>query len=143
MRLVAAVARIGAVTRIGVVALVAGLGWAMAGCGGDRVAPLAGIDGGGLVLVDTVTAAHFSVSVAGGALTLAGMGNSGTASPEVALTDGVTGRRYSLVVTNGALTLVGGSHAELATSQIGLTDTVMAKTYVLAVVGGALTLIPS
>jgi len=127
---------------VATVLLFVGLGWSISGCGRDLILPLTS-SGNGLVLSDSVTAAHFSLSVAGGALTLTGIGSSGTVSPVVGLIDSVTGARYSLVVTSGALTLVPGSGAMVAASQIGLPDTVTAKTYALAVASGALTLAQS
>jgi hypothetical protein len=121
------------------VLLAAGLAWPMTGCGGDStVSGTSGV-GGGLILADTVTGTHFSLSVADGAAELTAIGSSGAAT-EPELIDSATGSLYSLRVTSGALTMVPGSNASVGTKQIGLADTVTAKPYALAVVSGALTM---
>ena len=89
----------------------AGMGWAMGGCGVGSVVAPAGGSGGGLMLADSVTQAHFSLSVMDGAPTLTDMGGAGTVGPSASLIDSVTGAEYGLAVTNGALTLVPGSSA--------------------------------
>jgi hypothetical protein len=123
------------------VVLVAGPAWSMSGCGGSMILPLRAGAGGGLILADSQTNGHFSLGVVNGAPTLAGIGNSGTASAGVGLVDRVTGARYSLGVTNGALTLAPGSSGSAGVEEIGLVDSATAKSYELEVVGGALTLI--
>jgi hypothetical protein len=125
--------------RLAAVVAIAGLGWAMGGCGADSVVARAGGSGGGLMLADSVTQTHFSLSVVDGAPTLTDMGGAGTVEPSASLIDSVTGAEYGLAVTNGALTLVPGSSAG-ATAMLGLADSATAKTYELAVVSGALTL---
>jgi flagellin-like hook-associated protein FlgL len=121
------------------VLLAAGLAWPMTGCGGDStVSGTSGV-GGGLILADTVTGTHFSLSVADGAAELTAIGSSGAAT-EPELMDTATGSLCSLRVTSGALTMITNSSATLGTQQIEFADTVTAKTYTLAVVRGALTL---
>jgi hypothetical protein len=122
-----------------VAAAIAGMGWALLGCGADSVAARAGGSGSGLMLADSVTQTHFSLSVMDGAPTLTDMGGAGTVGPSAGLIDTVTGAEYGLAVTNGALTLVPGSSA-VAAKEIGLADSATAKSYELAVVNGALTL---
>jgi hypothetical protein len=117
-----------------------GLGWAILGCGAGVIAPLPG-GGNGLVLADSMTAAHFSLSVTDGAPTLQELGSAGTVSPDPGLVDEVTGTHYSLAVTSGALTLAPGLNTTPGSPRIGLADTATSKTYSLAVVSGALTLI--
>jgi hypothetical protein len=114
----------------------------LVGCGGSVVRPLpAGGSGaaGELILVDSATAARFSVSVVNGTPTLTGVGSSGTISADPELIDGATGERFSLAVTGGALMLIPATGAGGA-AEIGFVDTVTAKTYTLAVVRGALRL---
>ncbi|HEX9197997.1 MAG TPA: hypothetical protein VF865_00430 [Acidobacteriaceae bacterium] len=120
--------------------LVSGLTWPIAGCGGNSIVSGVSSVGSGLVLADSVTQAHFSVSVVNGAPTLTGLGSSGAVSVNAGLIDHVTGAHYLLAVTSGALTLVPGSTATEGAAQIGLVDSVTAKTYTLVVVNGALTL---
>ena len=126
--------------KMAAILLAVGLVWPLAGCGVNSIVPLSEGVGGGLILADSVTGAHFSLSVANGAPVLTGIGGSGTVGNS-GLIDTVTGLRYGVAVTRGALTLVAGSSASGGTKQIELADTVTAKVYALAVAGGALNLI--
>jgi ABC-type uncharacterized transport system ATPase subunit len=95
----------------------------------------------GLILADSRTETHYSLSVAGGSLMLIEIGSAGAGDP--GLIDSVTGAHYSMAVTGGSLTLVAGENTPQGALQIELADTVTAKNYTLAVVSGALTLIPN
>jgi hypothetical protein len=129
--------------RFAAVVFVAGLGLPMVGCGGDLMLPQAGGGSSGLILADSGTETHYSLSVADGSLMLTEIGPEGTAAADPGLIDSVTGAHYSVTVNDGALTLVPGSSTTQGTLQLGLADTVTAKNYTLAVDSGALTLIPS
>ena len=124
------------------VLVLAGVAELIGGCGGNSITHQISSPGSELILADSVTDTHFSLSVVNGAPTLTDIGSSGTVSPDPELIDNVTGVQYSLAVTSGSLTLVPASSTVSGHSQIGLTDTVTAKNYALAVVSDALTLIP-
>jgi len=103
------------------------------GCGAGNGKSTAGP----IVLADTATGEHYSLTIVNGAATLSSMGGAGKLSSSE-LTDSVNGKSYQLVVVQGALTLV--SNAAPGATQINLTDTVTANAYTLKVVFGALTL---
>jgi hypothetical protein len=126
---------------LGAVVMIAGMVWMTVGCG-DAIAPLMGKGHGGLTLTDSVSEAHYSLSVVDGAPVLTAIDGAGAVAADSGLVDSVTGARYSVVVTGGALTLVPGASGSPGVAQIELVDTVTAKTYALAVDSGALTLIP-
>lgn len=113
----------------------------LVGCSGGVFRELGG-SSGELTLSDSVTSAHFSLTVINGAPTLTALGSAGTLSSSSGLVDMKTGAPYFPTVTSGALTLVPVQTTEAA-EEIGLTDSVTAKTYELAVVSGSLTLIPN
>ena len=129
--------------RFAAVVLIAWLGLPMVGCGCALSLPQA--DGGsiGLILADSGTETHYSLSVADGALMLTETNSEGTAAANLGLIDSVTGAHYSVTVTDGALTLVPGSSTTPGALQIGLADAVTAGNYTLAVNSGTLILIPS
>ena len=129
--------------RFAAIVLVAGLGLPMVGCGSALSLPQAGGSSIGLILADSGTETHYSLSVADGSLMLTATNSQGTAAANLGLIDSLTGAHYSLTVTDGALTLVPGSSSTPGALQIGLADSVTARNYTLAVNSGALILIPS
>jgi hypothetical protein len=129
-------------SRFAAVVLVAGLGLPMVGCGGDLMLPQSSGVSGGLILADSGSEMHYSLSVADGSLMLTAIGSEGTVAADPGLIDSVTSTHYSVAVTDGTLTLVPGSSTMQGALQIGLKDTVTARNYALAVDSGALTLIP-
>ncbi len=112
------------------------------GCAGDSITRQISGPDSELILADSVSDKHFSLSVVNGAPTLTDIGSSGKVSSDPELIDDVTGLHYFLAVTSGALTLVPASGMVSGHSQIGLIDTVTAKNYTLVVVSDELTLIP-
>jgi len=129
--------------RFAAIVSVAGLGLAMAGCGGGLILPQADGVSSGLILADAANETHYNLSVTGGALMLTEIGSGGMVAADPELIDSMNGAQYSMTVTGGSLTLVVGENTPQGALQIELTDTVTAKNYTLAVVRGALTLIPS
>jgi hypothetical protein len=111
-----------------------------AGCGGSVIQPAS------LILLDSVTGQHYTVTVVRGAPTIAAVADTTTVSPDAELVDTVTGAPYTLSVRDGSLMLVAGagSGSEIGhmRAEIGLVDAVTKETYELAVVSGALTLGP-
>jgi hypothetical protein len=128
--------------RFAAVVLVAGLVLPMVGCGSSLSLPQASEGSSGLILTDSGTETHYSLSVADGALMLTATNSEGTAVANLGLIDSVTGAHYSVTVTDGALTLVPSSITTPGALQIGLADAVTARNYTLAVDSGALILIP-
>jgi len=128
--------------RFAAAVLVAGL-VPMVGCGSGLSLPQASGGSSGLILTDSGTETHYSLSVADGALMLTATNSEGTAAANLGLIDSMTGAHYSVTVTDGALTLVPGSRTTQGALQIGLADAVTARNYTLAVNSGALILIPS
>jgi hypothetical protein len=125
----------------GAVVLIVGMVWLTVGCGGS-MAPLTGMGRGGLTLTDSVSGAHYSLSVVEGAPVLTAIEGGAAVATDSGLVDSVTGAHYSVAVTGGALTLVPEASGSSGAAQIELADSLTAKTYALAVDSGALTLIP-